>query len=136
MVGGNWVTAYRGIDSYLVGKLMSNQITSPTTGRMKPEETQLDITHLPWLPWIHWMQELNKVKYGVQLGTAAAGTFNLNCSYLGIPCNMKIAFFTEGGYTGKVPRNSPNMRTDMAWICALNAVHIPIFDETGIVEGL
>ena len=25
-------------------------------------------------------------KYGVQLGTAAAGTFNLNCAYLGIPC--------------------------------------------------
>ena len=29
---------------------------------------------------------LSKCKYGVQLGTAAAGTFNLNCSYLGIPC--------------------------------------------------
>jgi len=32
------------------------------------------------------MYELSKCKYGVQLGTAAAGTFNLNCSYLGIPC--------------------------------------------------
>ena len=39
---------------------------------------------------------------------------------------MKIAFFTEGGYTGKVPRNIP-MRTDQAWVCALNAVHHCIF---------
>jgi hypothetical protein len=37
-----------------------------------------------------------------------------------------IAFFTEGGYTGKVPRNMP-MRTDQAWVCALNAVHHCIF---------
>ena len=39
---------------------------------------------------------------------------------------MKIAFFTEGGYSGKVPRNHPNMRTDVAWICALDATHYPI----------
>lgn len=39
---------------------------------------------------------------------------------------MKIAFFTEGGYVGKVPRNNPNMRTDQAWVCALNADHYPI----------
>ena len=35
----------------------------------------------------------------------------------------KIAFFTEGGYQGKVPRNNPNMRTDLAWICSLQADH-------------
>ena len=39
---------------------------------------------------------------------------------------MKIAFFTEGQYTGGISRNHPNMRTDVAWICALNAVHYPI----------
>ena len=39
---------------------------------------------------------------------------------------MKIAFFTETGYEGKFPRNNPNMRTDAAWICALNATHHPI----------
>ena len=39
---------------------------------------------------------------------------------------MQVAFFTEGGYTGKVPRNIP-MRTDQAWVCALNAVHHCIF---------
>ena len=38
---------------------------------------------------------------------------------------MKIAFFTEGGYEGKVPRDF-SMRTDQAWVCALEAVHHPI----------
>tara|TARA_R110002020_G_scaffold222199_1_gene430654 strand:- start:816 stop:1760 length:945 start_codon:yes stop_codon:yes gene_type:complete len=86
MVGGNWVTAYRGFDSYIVGKILSDTINSPTTGRMKPDEKILDINHLPWIQWLDWIYELSKCKYGVQLGTAAAGTFNLNCSYLGIPC--------------------------------------------------
>ena len=53
---------------------------------MKTDETLLDINHLPWVDWSQWMYELSKCKYGVQLGTAAAGTFNLNCAYLGIPC--------------------------------------------------
>ena len=39
---------------------------------------------------------------------------------------MRIAAFTEGGYTGEVPRNHPNMRTDLAWWCALGAIHHPI----------
>ena len=39
---------------------------------------------------------------------------------------MNIAFFTEGEWVGKVPRNHPNMRTDVAWICALGATHYPI----------
>ena len=40
---------------------------------------------------------------------------------------MRIAFFTEGGYQGKVPRDHTNIRTDMGWVCALDAVHHPIF---------
>lgn len=40
---------------------------------------------------------------------------------------MKIAFFTEGGYSGVVSRNNPNMRTDQAWVCALQATHYCIF---------
>jgi len=86
MIGGNWVTAYRGFDSYIIGKILSDNISAPTTGRMKPDEKILDINHLAWITWLEWMYELSKYKYGVQLGTAAAGTFNLNCSYLGIPC--------------------------------------------------
>jgi len=85
-VGGNWVSAYRGFDSYLIGKILDDNISAITTGRMKPDERLLDINHLPWMTWIEWIYELSKHKYGVQLGTAAAGTFNLNCAYLGIPC--------------------------------------------------
>ena len=86
MVGGNWVTAYRGFDSYIIGKILSDSISSITTGRMKPDEKLLDINHIPWMNWVDFIYELSKHKYGVQLGTAAAGTFNLNCAYLGIPC--------------------------------------------------
>ena len=86
MVGGNWVTAYRGFDSYIIGKILSDSISSPTTGRMKSDETILDINHLPLMQWLDWMYELSKCKYGVQLGNAAAGTFNINFAYLGIPC--------------------------------------------------
>ena len=39
---------------------------------------------------------------------------------------MEIAFFTEMGFTGKVPRTHENMRTEFAWMCALNATHYPI----------
>ena len=39
---------------------------------------------------------------------------------------MRIAFFSEAGYSGKVSRDNPNMRTDLAWVCALDAVHHPI----------
>ena len=42
---------------------------------------------------------------------------------------MNIAFFTETEYTGKIPRNNSNMRTDTAWICALNADHYNIHNQ-------
>jgi len=86
MMGGNLVKDYGGIDSYMVAREITDNIWCPTTGRMKEEEKQMDINHLDWLWWIDWMYELSKHKYGIQLGTAAAGTFNLNCAYLGIPC--------------------------------------------------
>ena len=34
-----------------------------------------------------------------------------------------IAFFTEMGFNGKVSRTHENMRTEFAWMCALNADH-------------
>ena len=39
---------------------------------------------------------------------------------------MTIGFFSEAGYEGTVSRKHPNMRTDVAWVCALNAHHHPI----------
>ena len=86
IIGGNFVSAYGGFDSYIVGREMEDKIFAPTTGRMKEEERGMDITHLDWVSWSSWINNLSRFKYGVQLGTAAAGTFNLNCAYYGIPC--------------------------------------------------
>jgi hypothetical protein len=36
---------------------------------------------------------------------------------------MSVAFFTEMGFNGKIPRKHPNMRTEFAWMVALNADH-------------
>ena len=47
---------------------------------------------------------------------------------------MKIAWFTEGRFEGKVPRNHPNMRNDMAWMHTLDAHHYPILSLPNIQE--
>ena len=41
---------------------------------------------------------------------------------------MKIAFLSQMGFTGKIPRNHPNMRTEFAQMCALDATHHPLYD--------
>lgn len=41
---------------------------------------------------------------------------------------MKIAFLTEMGFEGKIPSNHPNMRTEFAWMHALDADHFCIHD--------
>ncbi len=85
IIGGNWVWAYGGFDSYQVGLELTDDITAVTTGRMKPEEGQV-LKHLPWMMWSEWIKTLSQFNVGIQLGTASAGTFNLNCSFHGIPC--------------------------------------------------
>ena len=85
VIGGNWVWAYGGFDSYQVGLELTDDITAVTTGRMKPEEEQI-LNHLPWMMWSEWIKALSQFNVGIQLGTASAGTFNLNCSFHKIPC--------------------------------------------------
>ena len=85
IIGGNWVKDYGGFDSYQVALELGNPITAVTTGRMKPEEAEV-LNHIPWVLWREWIDILSQFNVGVQLGTAAAGTFNLNCSFHGIPC--------------------------------------------------
>ena len=85
IIGGNWVRDYGGFDSYQVALEITDDITTITTGRMKPEEKDL-FKHLSWMYWSEWIHVLSQYHIGVQLGTAAAGTFNLNCSFHGIPC--------------------------------------------------
>jgi hypothetical protein len=36
---------------------------------------------------------------------------------------MKIAFLSEMNFEGKIPSNHPNMRTEFAWMYALDAIH-------------
>ena len=47
---------------------------------------------------------------------------------------MKIAFFSEGQYQGKVSRTNFNMRTDLAWICSLDAEHYNIHHNNLNIE--
>jgi len=40
---------------------------------------------------------------------------------------MKIAFTSENNFYSTVNRDYKNMRTDLSWICSLNAIHYPLF---------
>jgi len=87
IIGGNFVRWYGGFDSYIVASEFDKSIYAPSMGRKQTNEEQLEINHLPYFLWIDWMYELSKFKYAVHLmPTHAAGTFALNCAYLGIPC--------------------------------------------------
>ena len=55
--------------------------------KIEGEEQIPNLNHLPYMNWVEWIKSLNNFKYGVHLmRTHAAGTFALNCAYLGIPC--------------------------------------------------
>ena len=84
--GGNLTSIYRGMDSYIVAREFNLPIYALSSGRKPSREEELGINHLPWITWLNWMNELSKFKYAVQFGTGGAGSFNLNCAYLGIPC--------------------------------------------------
>lgn len=86
IIGGNFVSWYGGFDSMIIAQELSDVIWAPSMGRKQDGEDQL-IRHLPYLEWKDWIHKLNEFKYGVHLmRTHAAGTFALNCAYLGIPC--------------------------------------------------
>ena len=97
MIGGNLVRWYGGFNSFIVASQANTSITAPQMGRMDQTELQLkEINHLPYLEWVNWIQALNKSKYAVHLNpNTIAGTFNLNCAYLGIPCIGNIKSNTQ-----------------------------------------
>ena len=87
MIGGNFVSWYGGFDSFIIASEIDEPISSPTMGRRQEGESQLGIKQLPYLQWNEWIVALSHCKIGVHLmKTHAAGTFALNCAYLGIPC--------------------------------------------------
>ena len=86
IIGGNFVNWYGGFDSYIVASEHFDKVVAPSMGRKQSGEEQL-LTHLPYLNWKEWIHKLNEFKIGIHLmRTHAAGTFALNCAYLGIPC--------------------------------------------------
>ena len=88
MIGGNFCHWYGGFDSYIVAQEFNEDVYIPSMGRrIKGEEQMENLNHLPYMNWTNWIAALNKRKYAVHLmRTHAAGTFALNCAYLGIPC--------------------------------------------------
>lgn len=47
---------------------------------------------------------------------------------------MKVAFLTEMGFNGKIPIDHPNMRTEFAWMYALDAYHYNINQYTTVKD--
>jgi hypothetical protein len=87
MIGGNFRSWYGGFDSFILAQSITEEIYSPKMGRRQEGEDRLGIKQLPYMPWDEWITELSKRKIGVHMmRTHAAGTFALNCAYLGIPC--------------------------------------------------
>jgi hypothetical protein len=94
IVGGNFARWYGGFQGYIVASEFDIPIwTQDSHARRENEQDIVDLNHLPRLTWIDWMNTLSTFKYAVHLmPTIAAGTFNLNCAYFGIPCigNEKV----------------------------------------------
>lgn len=87
MIGGNFKSWYGGFDSFMLARSVTEEIYSPQMGRRQEGEQRLGITQLPYLEWSQWLTELSKRQIGIHMmRTHAAGTFALNCAYLGIPC--------------------------------------------------
>ncbi len=86
IIGGNFVNWYGGFDSYITAQEISDIVYAPSMGRKQQGEEEL-VIHLPYMNWKQWIHKLNEFEIGIHLmRTHAAGTFALNCSYLGIPC--------------------------------------------------
>jgi len=92
IVGGNFARWYGGFESFIVAQEFELPIWGQTSHVSREGEDQL-INILPRVYWTDWIRQLSTFKYAVHLmPTVAAGTFSLNCAYLGIPCigNEKV----------------------------------------------
>jgi len=85
IIGGNFARWYGGFESFIVAQEFQVPIWGQTSHATRNGEEQL-IKHLPRVLWVDWMKQLSSFKFAVHLmPTVAAGTFSLNCAYLGIP---------------------------------------------------
>jgi hypothetical protein len=88
IIGGNMARWYGGFESYIVASEFETDIFVQDSHAKRDNENLVGgIKHLPRMIWVDWMKNLSTFKYAVHLmPTIAAGTFSLNCAYLGIPC--------------------------------------------------
>lgn len=88
IIGGNFCSWYSGFDSYIIAQEFNTKVFAPSMGRIIEHENQMEnLYHLPYMNWLEWIHTLSSFKYAVHLMRIhAAGTFSLNCAYLGIPC--------------------------------------------------
>tara|TARA_R110000824_G_scaffold58811_1_gene158674 strand:+ start:910 stop:1893 length:984 start_codon:yes stop_codon:yes gene_type:complete len=88
MIGGNFCRWYGGFDSYIVAQEFELPIFAPSMGRrIENEEVVPNLTHYPYLNWNEWIKTLATHKYAIHMmPTIAAGTFAMNCAFLGVPC--------------------------------------------------
>lgn len=93
-VAGNMTEWYGGIHSYSVAAQKEiTKIGIPSMGRKTVDEedmfARLDkrVHYYPYMDWATFMRTLKDYKYAVHMmRVSAAGSFNLNCAALGIPC--------------------------------------------------
>jgi len=86
IIGGNFARWYGGFESYRVAEAFNLPIWGQSSHAMRDNEEQV-FKHLERVEWNEWIKQLSTFKYAVHLmPTVAAGTFSLNCAYLGIPC--------------------------------------------------
>lgn len=88
IIGGNFCRWYGGFDSYIVAQDFQCPIHAPSMGRKIANEEQIeDLHHYPFMDWNEWIKMLASHKYAIHLmPTFAAGTFAMNCGYVGTPC--------------------------------------------------
>ena len=124
IIGGNFCSWYGGIDSYFVARNFNKEIYVPSMGRKIANEEQIpDLKHLPYIQWTPWIYTLSQFNVGIHLmRTHAAGTFALNCAYLGIPCI---------GYKGLDTQQTlhPTLTVDIGDIVRANELAIKLRDD-------
>ena len=87
LLGGNFVSWYGGMDSYLVASEVNDQKYGVSMGRKQEQENMIeDIKYLPYMSWREWINHIGQYRVGVHLmRTHVAGTFSMNLSWHGTP---------------------------------------------------
>ena len=84
---------YLGFNQAIVAQELGCPIDIPPMGQDRMPKDSYDmaeatgVSYLPYAQWTDWMYNLSKYKYAYMMGSGtAAGSFALNCAYVGVPC--------------------------------------------------